>query len=308
MSFKELEALFKELKTYTQQSFTPWEWASLVLFTLGGQRFKNRNWIQFEKPSDSHFTSSEAESRNFIRAKSNSEIKCFLKAQLPSQNYNEFYAFYFKKMPSELPFWKSATSQRWKSISKNSLLSLRRWSEGDYKLVLKSHIPDSVEMALLQSQGKRAVTVFEKAADLEKTYEHSRDAYLFIAHDLEHAAHFFSENISHHLQKSFIELVRKTFLEEPPFSQWISPQFKKDFDYLISDMNSHPWHMYLSLQQILLNSHKLQARCFLADRLAEKEESHFQEKIQSLLSRWGMSYPPQCDAKFNQRLMGTSGL
>lgn len=308
MSSKELEVLFSELKTYTQPSSAPWEWTSLVLFILGGQRFKNRNWIQFEKLSSSHFASSETEPLIFVHAKSNSEIEYFLKSQLRPQCYHEFYSFYFKKMPSEQPFWKSATSQRWKAISKNSLLSLQRWSEGDYKLVLKSHIPDSFEMALLQAQGKRAITVFEKAADLEKTYEHSRDAYLFIAHDLEHAAHFFSENTSHHLQKNFIELVRKTFLEEPFFSQWISPHFKKDFDYLISDMNSHPWHMYLSLQQILLNSHKLQTCHFLVDRLAEKEESHFQEKISYLLSRWDMTYPPQCDAKFNQRLMGTSGL
>ncbi len=300
MTFDEIEFLIKELKLVCPRSQRPWEWTTLILFILAGQRFNTKNWIQFKKKHDESFHKNLRSAENGL---SNLQIKEFLQSRIETEIFQQNYFFYFQKVAPQDSFWKSATSQRWKHIPSHALESLQAWALKKYNLILSSSIISPEEMMNLQAQGQRIVTVFESKKDLEQVHEHHRDAFLFTVHDLEHANHFFCKPQNHQQQKKLIELMKSTFAQNTVFRSWVAQDLQKEFDYLISDMNTHPWHMYLTLQQLLLKSHKIQLGHEQSKHLPFHDELQFQDKIRHLLSQWKMSYPPNFDSKFNQSLL-----
>jgi hypothetical protein len=130
--------------------------------------------------------------------------------------------------------------------------SLVAWAEGRYPLRLLDYVPTAQQILDWQSQGQRIVTCFFKPEELTKWVEGSRDPVGFVMHDLIHADHFFCDQDLARDQVAFYKTTKERF-EQGEFAEYFlrSTNFQKQFEYIISDMNSHPAHLELSLQKII---------------------------------------------------------
>lgn len=131
--------------------------------------------------------------------------------------------------------------------------ALVQWHQGDYPIQLLHHIPTPWQILEMQAVGNRCVSMDNSIGCLSRTYE-GKNYFDFILHDLVHADHFFHHPQSRRGQIGFARLMlhlksqkRLDFLEDTQFQK----HFQNEFDYLISDMNSHPLHLILTLKSML---------------------------------------------------------
>jgi hypothetical protein len=74
----------------------------------------------------------------------------------------------------------------------------------------------------------------------------------FLVHDLEHAFKFCHDPIQYHAQRGFFSLLAQT-VEADRFGPYLADTlFAEKFDYLISDMNTHPVHGLRFLHAVLI--------------------------------------------------------
>ncbi len=141
------------------------------------------------------------------------------------------------------------------------------WQLGVYPLQCLTYIPTPLELLEMQSKGFRCVSLI---TDYDFTVaNHGRDPLGFVLHDLIHADHFFK---CQELAESQIIFSQKILigLKKGEFSPYWEkdPTFKKEFTYLISDMNSHPQHLEQTLTAIM-NSARMRAQNKVGDDLTK---------------------------------------
>lgn len=141
-----------------------------------------------------------------------------------------------------------------KGVALDSRLGLVGWMEARYPLDLRFDIPAPHEMLAHQCRGRRFVTFRNSEELLFEPIGRHRGALEFLLHDLEHAHKFFGDP---HLQQGQIAFFRKLTqaLEARIFSGLLAEaKFEADFHYLMSDMNSHPLHLWKYLKAIVLSA------------------------------------------------------
>lgn len=142
---------------------------------------------------------------------------------------------------------------RLRGISNRAHNSLIQWHNKIYPIELIDYIPLPLEMLHKQCRGERFVSIVDQTRISLRGIDKS--PLEFAVHDLEHADKYFSNQS---FFKSQLQFFNK--LQELHNSKILSPQitrdsqFKKDFEYAISDMNSHPEHMQQFLLATLLQS------------------------------------------------------
>jgi hypothetical protein len=194
---------------------------------------------------------------------------------------------YFQKSPlikealSESPVMEFLRNYSWKGKSDRIRRSLFRWHQGHYPLVLWETIPTPFELLKLQAQGKRVITVFKNTSAWEKTH-FGKSAWEFIVHDLIHADHFFENSDWRTGQIEFYQFVLTQWDHE--LISCIRTHCSEQFDYLISDMNSHPQHLYQTLSALSLMAWKKKAQVDVKCRLPSNEEEQLQKKMNHLLT------------------------
>lgn len=113
------------------------------------------------------------------------------------------------------------------------------------------YIPTPLQVLEMQSRGFRCVTLLRTPNWFNHTFEHKRNLRDFVIHDLEHIWQLFeSPKISQaqiKFSKKLLELTRKGYFI---FLQ-TDPDLSKEFDYIISDMNTHPAHTYATLKSLI---------------------------------------------------------
>ncbi len=168
----------------------------------------------------------------------------------------------------------------WKGKTDRIRRSLIQWHLGQYPLVLSDHIPTPLELLQIQANGKRVITVFKKASDWQTTHL-GKSAWEFIVHDLIHADHFFENSEWREGQIAFYQFVLKNWNHE--MIAQVRIHCSDQFDYLISDMNSHPQHMHQTLAALCLLSWKNKLGLESKTRLPEDQEKLFQKQKNHLL-------------------------
>lgn len=139
-----------------------------------------------------------------------------------------------------------------KGVRQDSQLGLLGFIDRSFALDLRFDIPTPKEMLDHQCEGRRYVTLLLDPSDQSRQIGRFNGAYEFVMHDLEHANKFFGDSFSHRGQVRFFNNLR-AFL--PQLEPWMKdPLFGKDMDYLKSDMNSHPVHLFKYLKAIVLTS------------------------------------------------------
>lgn len=128
--------------------------------------------------------------------------------------------------------------------------ALLSWEQGHYPLELMFKIPSPKQVLNLQKNGKRCVTVFFKESEIDHYILGERDSLGFILHDLIHADHFFHHNLMMKGQIGFYsqmsELIESKIIDE----LLKDSDYTGSFEYLISDMNAHPVHLWKGLKSI----------------------------------------------------------
>jgi hypothetical protein len=132
--------------------------------------------------------------------------------------------------------------------------ALNFWINHPDSMDLLDSAPSPLEMLEMQSQGRRCVVFFTSASDLSRTHS-GKEPFEFLLHDLEHAQKFFLGSGTHVGQTKFFQFISDLY-NKNLFSNNLARDaiFAEQFNYLISDMNSHPEHLRKYLEAIHLNS------------------------------------------------------
>ena len=139
-----------------------------------------------------------------------------------------------------------------KGVRLDSHMGLWGMLSNTYPLRLRTDIPTPHEMLDLQCQGERFVTYLCLPEQLDESIGRFKGAFEFLLHDLEHAHKFFGDPQLFRGQLTFFNCLRAVL---PHFDPWMTdPLFAKDMNYLMSDMNSHPVHLFKYLKAIVLTA------------------------------------------------------
>lgn len=143
-----------------------------------------------------------------------------------------------------------------KGVREDSQEGLSGWLAGRYRLHLRFDIPAALEMLEAQTEGERFVTLLTGEAEQFRPIGRHAGALPFLLHDLEHAHKFFGNGDRLLGQVGFFRMI-KIPLECSFFKELAKSEgFTRDLAYLISDMNSHPVHLFKYLKAIVLEACK----------------------------------------------------
>jgi hypothetical protein len=144
---------------------------------------------------------------------------------------------------------------QFRGVIDNVPVALHQWLRGNWSLTLCENIPGSHEVLRMQARGTRPVTVLTAHPRLLKPVLKKPDAFAFFVHDLEHAYKFFYAPSLHAGQREFFTRLDEV-LDHGVFEPYREDTgFNEQFDYLMSDMNTHPEHSRQYLRAILIEFH-----------------------------------------------------
>ena len=144
----------------------------------------------------------------------------------------------------------------------------------------------------------------KKANKIDELVLGERDPFSFLLHDLVHAYKMFSNDYLLSGQLGFYRALLKLFsaseetkstsrtqscsILEPLLAN--DAQLVDQFDYLISDMNSHPRHLFFYFKAILITAIKRKHHLNAPDsRLSGSSLSEFDALFESVLERFAMN-------------------
>lgn len=137
---------------------------------------------------------------------------------------------------------------------------LFRYLSNHYQIrLIVDRIPSSRDVLAMQAVGHRCVSVI--TLKLDDLILNERDPLSFMLHDLVHAYKMFNEQTLLKGQWGFscaIMKIYKNHRGEDKIQELCDSdeEFRDKFDYLISDMNSHPKHLFYYFKAILINYFK----------------------------------------------------
>lgn len=141
---------------------------------------------------------------------------------------------------------------QFRGVIANVPAALVQWLRGAWPLVLREDIPGPREMLRMQARGTRAVTALTDWPRMCEPVMKKSDGYAFFLHDLEHAYKYFHPPALHAAQRAFF-IALEAALERGVFAPYTGDAgFTEKFDYLMSDMNTHPEHGRQYLRAILI--------------------------------------------------------
>ena len=144
---------------------------------------------------------------------------------------------------------------QFRGVIANVPVALGQWLRGTWPLVLREDIPDPREVLRMQARGVRPVTALTAWPRLLRPVLKKPDAFAFFRHDLEHACKFYHSPALHAGQCAFFTLI-ETAIDRGAFAPYFDDAgFVEKFDYLMSDMNTHPEHSRQYLRAILVEFH-----------------------------------------------------
>lgn len=119
-----------------------------------------------------------------------------------------------------------------------------------YPITVLDYEPSPKELLQIQCEGKRIITFKNDFANWPTQKFGKRDPLSFWLHDCIHAEHFFSQPETFKAQLGFYKFVADAHAARcwPELAD--NQGFEGDFSYLISDMNSHPLHLFKTLKAI----------------------------------------------------------
>lgn len=137
-------------------------------------------------------------------------------------------------------------TERYRSLPDAALIVLEKWQRNEISLQLLFHVPTSIEVLRAQARGERCVSALISREEILEFEEDGRDFLSFLIHDLVHAQHFFADPESSQRQIKFA----REMLPLVEAGVFLNTSLQAEFEYLISDMNSHVVHLLKTLKSL----------------------------------------------------------
>ena len=136
-----------------------------------------------------------------------------------------------------------------KAIPESINRTMIHWMLGKWSIEMLEHIPNSRELLKLQVKNTRCITVITNLKKIDSLVLNSRDPLSFLLHDLMHADQFFNQTISQKGQLGFYKLIDSIY-DQPELLLLLkkNEEFKKEFEYVASDMNAYVIHLLKCLK------------------------------------------------------------
>lgn len=114
------------------------------------------------------------------------------------------------------------------------------------------YIPSPLQVLEMQADGFRCVSLLRSENWYRYAFDHRRNIRDFVIHDLEHIWQMFENPAMTKSQIEFSDRLLK-LIQSGRFDFLLSDtRFNGEFNYIISDMNTHPAHTYVTLKSLLL--------------------------------------------------------
>ncbi len=197
------------------------------------------------------------------------------------------------KLAGEQNFLDMFCKRSLRSIPLSVQKGLALWHRQDC-LKLCEHIPSPSEVLQMQNLGVRCISVLTDPNHMRSFVEEGRDVLGFVVHDLIHADHFFSDPVQAQAQIQFSKYLQR--LHALPLIQQKLQQdieFMGEWNYLISDMNSVPLHLFKTLKAIMLASSKRKFGIDFKSSLDSESEILFNHEIEIIASEFNFSFAQQ---------------
>ena len=176
--------------------------------------------------------------------------------------------------------------------------ALHGWLQQGWPLRLLTHIPTPLQVLDMQVQGIRPVTLISDYSRAIRPVLGKASGFDFLVHDLEHAWKFCHDPDMFHAQRRFFALIARTIqsgLLDTCLSEDI---FARQFDYLISDMNTHPVHSLRYLHAVLIECLLRREGKDMRAILSEPSQQELLDIMAALARLWELP-PPAGQALIN---------
>lgn len=285
-------------KNYESQHLSPAETASIYLFVL--LIWKNSTQWLSGSNHEPRIAGSLLAHRSSIAL---SEVVDLISHSAPHEiALLQYLQRGLAKLPkSSESLFDFINKSKFKGVPESAIKSLLFWQSEEYPLVLLDYVPTPLELFKLQCTGKRCVTLLFEENEISDFVENGRDILGFVLHDLIHADHFYHNKILARSQIGFSRFIYKAFTTHV-FSDYLKdPIFKKDFYYIVSDMNSHPIHLLQTLKAQQLFAYKRSKGVRSNQRLSTTLESEFEIAFARQFVTWALTEQESLSlAKINQ--------
>lgn len=123
------------------------------------------------------------------------------------------------------------------------------WQSGLWSIKCLEYIPGPRELLKLQVQNSRCITLITDPLLIDSMVMACRDPLSFLLHDLMHADQFFNRPQSLLGQLGFYKLIYAIY-DKPELKTLLKNDsgFKKEFEYVASDMNAYVIHLFKCLK------------------------------------------------------------
>lgn len=158
-----------------------------------------------------------------------------------------------KKVSRKLNIVDALNTLQIKAVPESCFRSLIYTCTGRYPLWVTQAVPTPEELLHLQIEGRRVLSYNEDFTVWPDTLYADRDFLGFVLHDLIHADHFFHDPIHRDGQLGFYRFVESILHEKSLGLLLDSEKFRQGFEYIISDMNSHPVHLFQTLHSLVFS-------------------------------------------------------
>lgn len=136
-----------------------------------------------------------------------------------------------------------------KGIPQSVNRAMMNWYKGEWKIQMLDYIPSSRELLRLQVKNTRCITLMTSPENCAKIVLGTRDPLSFVLHDLMHADQFFGQEIFLKGQLGFYSLINTIYDKTETKTLLKSDAaFKKEFEYVASDMNAYVIHLFKCLK------------------------------------------------------------
>lgn len=141
---------------------------------------------------------------------------------------------------------------QFRRVIANVPAALAQWLRGSWPLELRDDIPSPREILRAQARGMRPVTAITAYPRMLEPVLAKPNAFAFFLHDVEHSYKFFHSPALYAGQRAFFAVLDAA-VDKGAFAPYLGdPVFVDKFNYLMSDMNTHPQHSRQYLRAILI--------------------------------------------------------
>lgn len=136
-----------------------------------------------------------------------------------------------------------------KAIPQSINRTMLNWFNGLWNIEMLEYIPIPRELLSLQIRNARCVTVITDPQEIDLMVMAARDPLSFVLHDLMHADQFFNHQQSQKGQLGFYNLIGQIYDQsELRLLLKTDKNFKKEFEYVTTDMNAYVIHLFKCLK------------------------------------------------------------